>query len=132
MAKNETLFLKWPGEGNSYICSLIDYATGWVEAYPLASKEATSVYRVLEQYYMPRFGPPEVLIMDNGTKFKNTIVVPYLKHLGTKVRFTPPYSPQTNGKIERFHRTLKEILGKLVNARPSTWETNLAAALWAH
>ena len=33
-----------------------------------------------------------------------------LKELGIKHRYTRPYRPQTNGKIERFWRTLNEDL----------------------
>ena len=33
-----------------------------------------------------------------------------LIELGVKHRYTQPYRPQTNGKVERFWRTLKEDL----------------------
>ena len=40
--------------------------------------------------------------------------------------------PQANGVVERFHRTLKESLRKLVNNSTATWEDQLAKALWAY
>ena len=64
--------------------------------------------------------------------YKNELVCGYLQRLGVDVRHTTPYHPQTNGKIERFHRTLKNILRKLVNARSGEWEDCLGSALWAH
>ena len=44
---------------------------------------------------------------------------------------TKPYYPETNTKIERFHRTIK-ILRKLVNNHANDWEDKLGQALWAH
>ena len=118
-------------EGNKYILSIIDYATGWVESYPLKDKSAATVMKAIDRLYLPRYGPPEHALFDNGKEFKNTTLDPFLRHLGTKIHYTAPYSPQTNGRIERFHRTLKEMLGKLVNTRPQLWEQHLSAALWA-
>ena len=114
-----------------YILSIIDYCTGWVESYPLKDKSAASVMKAIDRLYLPRYGPPEHALFDRGREFRNTKLDPYLRHLGTQVHYTAPYSPQTNGRIERFHRTLKEMLGKLVNTRPQMWEQYLSSALWA-
>ena len=119
-------------EGNLYILTLIDHCTGWAEAKPVPSKSAKHVLRYLGQEYVPRYGAPEVLICDNGLEFKNNTVVPYFEALGTEVRHSSPYHPQTDSKIERFHRTIKEMVHKLVNAKAGEWEQCLGAALWAH
>jgi transposase InsO family protein len=59
------------------------------------------------------------ILSDNGPEFgsgksaKNEDTNPFkrmLKELGIKQRFTRPYRPQTNGKIERFWKTAKEEL----------------------
>ena len=61
------------------------------------------VQRALEKY-------PEVrprLITDNGTQYTAHEFKRFIKRTGlTHVR-TAPYYPQSNGKIERFHYTLK-------------------------
>ena len=54
-----------------------------------------------------------------------------LIQLGIKARHTRPYRPQTNGKIERFHRTLAD---GWAYARHYTCETQRRQALpaWLH
>ena len=118
--------------GNKYILTLIDHATGWVEVKPLPNKTAAGILHYLESEYIPRYGPPEAMITDRGLEFRNELVSGYLRKLGVDLRHTTPYHPQTNGKVERFHRTLKDILRKLVNARSGEWEDCLGPALWAH
>ena len=70
--------------------------------------------------------------MDNGLEFKNHLVKGYLQKLGVEVWHCTPFHPQSNGKVERFHKTLKQILSRLVNARGGEWEECLVPALWAH
>ena len=52
----------------------------------------------------PEFGPRSSQRKD-GHPFERL-----LTELGIKHRYTQPYRPQTNGKVERFWRTLKEDL----------------------
>ena len=118
--------------GNKYILTIIDHCTGWVDVKPLPNKTAENVVSFLESEYIPRYGPPEVMITDQGLEFKNRTVEGYLKSLGVDVRHSSPFHPQTNGKIERFHRTFKAILRKFINARPGEWEDHLGPTLWAH
>ena len=64
-----------------------------------------------------RYGLPERMTMDNGSPWGSDTEHPYtpltawLILLGIRVSHSRPYHPQTQGKDERFHRTLKaEVL----------------------
>jgi transposase InsO family protein len=64
-----------------------------------------------------RYGLPERMLMDNGSPWGNDWEHPYtpltvwLLRLGIGVSHSRPYHPQTQGKEERFHRTLQaEVL----------------------
>src|SRR5258706_2028828 len=63
------------------------------------------------------YGLPEALLCDNGPPWGNadapgphTALTVWLLRLGVRVLHGRPYHPQTQGKEERFHRTLHEDL----------------------
>ena len=45
-----------------------------------------------------------------------------LKQLGIERIFSAPYHPQSNGKLEVFHKYLKPTLKKLCEKDPSNWD----------
>lgn len=63
-----------------------------------------------------RSGMPRQMLMDNGSPWGNdpenpwTPLTVWLLKLGVRVSHGRPYHPQTQGKEERFHRTLKAEL----------------------
>jgi transposase InsO family protein len=60
-----------------------------------------------------RYGLPERMNMDNGSPWgdgaggRYTVLTVWLLRLGVRISHSRPYHPQSNGKDERFHRTLK-------------------------
>ena len=72
----------------------------------------------------------KAVLTDNGSCYRSRAFAaalgPHLKH-----RRTRPYRPQTNGKVERFNRTLAT---EWAYARPYTSETERAATYnsWLH
>lgn len=48
----------------------------------------------------------ERVLSDNGSAYRSHAWRDFCARLGIRHKRTRPYRPQTNGKIERFHRTL--------------------------
>ena len=119
-------------KGRRYILTVMDHATCWVEAYPLESKSARAVTEAFNGEWVSRYGAPAIVLTDQGSEFNNSELRQYFQDLGIQHRRSTPYHPQTNGKLERAHRTIKNILRKLSNAHDGDWEGSLAAAMWAY
>ena len=65
-----------------------------------------------------------MFLSDSGTGYLSCQFSEYLRLVGIRHIIASPYHPQTNGKIKRYHRTIKgaikfvpyEMLGKLRKA----------------
>jgi transposase InsO family protein len=83
---------------------------------------ATGVLRVFRSAVL-RWGAPAAVLTDNGCVFTAwhrggaTALETELLHLGIEFRHSRPAHPQTCGKVERFHQTLKRYLARQPRAR---------------
>jgi transposase InsO family protein len=53
------------------------------------------------------------LLSDNGSGYVSRAFRDYLHLVGIRHIFAAPFHPQTNGKLERYHRTLKEDVNQV-------------------
>ncbi len=63
---------------------------------------------------------------DNGAGFSGEVLAKYLKARGVKHIFGAPYHPQTQGKVERFNRTMKERVNPGTTASPDDLRAAMA------
>jgi transposase InsO family protein len=69
---------------------------------------ATAVLRRAVGWFPARGVAVERVLSDNGACYRARAWRATCAELGITPKFTRPYRPQTNGKIERFHRTLAQ------------------------
>ena len=115
--------------GNKHILTIIDNLTGWPEAFPIPDKSADTIVSTFINQYLPVHMCPRYILLDNGTEFKNTLMDQVLEQLGIERIFSAPYHPQSNGKLEVFHKYLKSTLKKLCEKDPSNWDKNINQVL---
>ena len=117
--------------GNVYICTFVDLYSGWPEVFCLPDKSAESVVEVLLEEIIPRHSCPISISSDNGKEFANKYFKETLERLKIKHIKSSPYSPRTQGMVERSHRTLNDVISKLLGEYPDTWDLHINAAVAA-
>ena len=97
--------------GTAYVHTVIDdhSRVAYVEAHDDETKEtATLVLRNATAWFAERGVTVQRVLSDNGSCYRSHLWRDTCTDLGITPKKTRPYRPQTNGKIERFHRTLAE------------------------
>jgi hypothetical protein len=73
-------------------------------------------------------GIPSSLVSDRDTRFTSHFWKELWSLLGTKLRMSTSYHPQSDGQTERTNRTLEQVLRAYVNARLNDWDLHLVGA----
>jgi transposase InsO family protein len=100
-----------PQVGTCYLHTVIDdhSRVAYVEAHnDETAATAAAVLRRAIAWFTDRGVNVRRVLSDNGSAYKSHLWRDTCTELGIKPKKTRPYRPQTNGKIERFHRTLAE------------------------
>ena len=118
--------------GNKHILTIINHLTGWQEAFPIPNKSADTIVTTLINQYLPVHMCPRYILSDNSMEFKNGLMDQVLPHLGIDRIFSAPYHPQSNGKLEVFHKYLKPTLKKLCKKDPANWDKYLNQVLTSY
>ena len=121
------------GWGYYYLVTVMDDYSRFILAWKLQrDMAADSLIQVLQEA-VDATGMDEVpvedrtkLLSDNGPGYVSRAVRDYLHLVGIRHILAAPFHPQTNGKVERYHRSLKREVNQLPYELPSQLERALA------
>jgi hypothetical protein len=111
-----------PDNEYNYIVHMVDHYSSFHYTEAIRNKTAIEVLHFLRRTFSIT-GYPDILHSDNGSEFVNKPIKDYLQLHGIKYNHGKPYTPTTQGKVERANRTMQEIIRKLVyqSNNSKTW-----------
>jgi transposase InsO family protein len=123
-----------PRVGTAFVHTVIDDHSRVAYAEIHDDEKATTAIQVLRNavaWFTDREITIERVLSDNGSACKSHAWRDACAELDIRPKKTRPYRPQTNGKIERFHRTLADgwALGRFYNSEQARRK---ALPAWLH
>lgn len=103
------------------ILVITDHFTKYAVAVPTRNQKAQTVARCLWENFLVHYGFPERLHSDQGPDFKSRLIKELCHTVDTRKVRTTPYHPRGN-PVERFNRTLLQMLGTHENKKKSCWK----------
>ncbi|KAG1948853.1 hypothetical protein F2P79_012397 [Pimephales promelas] len=115
--------------GHEHILVIVDYATRYPEAVPLRKATAKSIAQELF-LLASRVGLPSEILTDQGTPFMSRLMADLCRLLRVKQLRTTVYHPQTDGLVERFNQTLKQMLRRVTAEDKRDWDLMIPYVLF--
>ena len=123
-----TGFLK-SKRGTDAIFVVIDKLTKVAHFLPI--KESITAAQLAELYtsrIVSLHGIPQLISSDHGSIFTSKFWDSFQKAIGTNIRFSTAFHPQTSGQVERVNQILEDMLRACVISFGMKWEDCLPYA----
>ena len=118
-----------PSGGYENIITALDVFSRYLSAYPVTDASAISTAKVLIDIMTRHTYLPTTLITDKGTAFTSRVVTEVAKILGITLQCATTKHPQTIGKLERTHASLKGNLKMASGEYRRQWHKYLPLAV---
>ncbi len=118
-------------KGNTGIIIITDKVSKWCRARAVSDKSENTTYKMFREWILD-YCPPKIILSDNGTEFKNTIIKKLCLDYGIEQRFTASYFPRCNGQVERLNQTLIRSLRTHSENNIKNWDNNLDWVVFAY
>ncbi|KAL4028527.1 hypothetical protein IC575_011724 [Cucumis melo] len=119
--------------GYDGIWVIVDRLTKTVRFIPI---KATSTLDQLAKLYVNRivsqYGVPVSIVSDRDLRFTSKFWPSVQKAMGTKLKFSTAFHPQTDGQSERTIQTLEDMLRACVLQFKGNWDTHLSLMEFAY
>ena len=126
-------YFKVAGWGYYYLVTVMDDYTRFILAWKLQKDMSANSLIEVVQDTVDATGMTDVpvedrtnLLSDNGAGYLSRSFRDYLQLVGIRHILAAPFHPQTNGKLERYHQSIKKVVNQLLYEAPSQLERAIA------
>ena len=114
----------WPTtpEGKRFVLIYQDCYSNWIELFALRRHDAVTVATVLVNEVISRYGVMQRLHSDQGREYESALYQEMCRMWRVKKTRTAPYTPWSNGKLERVNQTVKTMVKHYVDSSQNTWD----------
>ena len=109
-----------------------DHFTRFSQAYVTTNQTAAEIAHKLWDKFISQFGWPEKILTDQGQGFESALFEALCKVSGIKKLRTCPYRPQGNEQVERFNKTLLNMIGTINPEEKLDWTTKVQTLTHAY
>ena len=134
MWATDASYFRVVGWGYYYLVTVMDDYSRFILAWRLQRDMTSDSFIEVVQEAVDRTGMDQVpitdrarLLSDNGPGYVSRAFRDYLGVVGIRHILAAPFHPQTNGKLERYHQTLKRDVNQLPYELPSDLEAAIVA-----
>ena len=117
--------------GNRYCLVMCDHLTRYVEVTAMKDQKAATIAAKFIKRIILRYGAGLQILTDQGTPFMSKLMKNICKRLEIQQIRTSAYSPSTNGAVERWNKTLGEMLRTSIRDQ-SDWDSLLPYIQFAY
>ena len=118
--------------GYENILVITDHFSRYAQAIPTRNQTAHTTAKALYENYFVHYGFPAKLHSDKGANFESKTIRKLCKLAGINKSRTTPYHPMGNGMVERFNKTLLNMLGTLPEDKKSGWAAHVSTLTHAY
>ena len=116
--------------GHEYLLTIMCASTRFPEAIPLRNIKTKNIVRALEKFFT-FVGLPKSVQSDQGSNFKSGIFLQVMHELGITQYKSSHYHPESQGALERFHQTLKNMIRSYCFDTEKDWDEGVHLLLFA-
>ena len=115
---------------NQYILTIMCASTRFPEAIPLTNITAPKISKALVNFFT-LFGLPKEIQADQGSNFMSGLFQQVVFQLCAKQIKSSAYHPKSQGALERFHSTLKNMIRTYCLDNERDWDEGISLLLFA-
>ena len=116
--------------GHQYLLTIMCASTRFPEAVPLRNIKATTIIKALINFFT-MVGLPKEVQSDQGSNFMSGLFQQVVYQLGATQIKSSAYHPESQGALERFHSTLKNMLRAYCFENGKEWDEGVNLVLFA-